>query len=155
MASMEDLRIRQLDESLRQFSSLRQPPPPRQGWLRTIREALGMSLRQLADRSGLSKSGVRSAELSEAEGTVQLDTLQRLAEAMECDVVYALVPRNSLQRTIENQAERVAKNLVGRVSDSMELERQGVSTDESARQTRELIDELLRERGRDFWDVQE
>lgn len=153
MARMEDLRIRQLDDSLQPLTSLRELPPPRQGWLKTIREALGISLRQLADRSGLSKSGVRSAELSEAEGTVQLDTLQRLAEAMECDVVYALVPRASLYRTIEKQAERLARKLVDRVSESMELERQGISTEERDRQTRELIDDLLRERGRDFWDV--
>jgi predicted DNA-binding mobile mystery protein A len=112
-----------------------------------------MSVRQLAERAGLSKTSVASAEASEARGTVQLNSIQRLAEAMDCRLVYAIVPNDSLRHAIEEQAERRAARLVAQVSDSMELEEQGVSREEKRRQVRDLADEVLRSRGRDFWDV--
>ena len=153
MGKMDDLRIRQLDEALATFDPVRRRPPPPTGWARAIREALGMSLRQMSRRTGLSKTSIGSAEAGEVKGTVQFNTLQRLADALDCDLVYALVPRSSLGRTLEAQAERKAAQLVGRVADSMELEAQGVPDQETERQVREMIPALLRDRGRDFWDV--
>ena len=153
MGKMDDLRVRQLDKALKPFQELRHRPAPEAGWIRTIRETLGMSLRQLAERADLSKTSVANAESTERRGTVQLDTLQKLAEAMDCDLVYALVPRDSLQKTIEEEAERIAQRIVGRVSDSMELEDQAVPDEDARRQIQETADELLRNRQRDFWDV--
>ena len=153
MARIENLRVRQLDSALEPFRALLRRPPPGDGWVRTIRESLGMSLRQLSERTGLSKTSVSNAELTERRGTIRLETLQKLAEGMGCDLVYALVPRESLQRTMEQQAEHIAERLVGRVSESMELEDQGVPEEETRRQIREMVDELLRDRRRDFWDV--
>ena len=152
MGSLEDLRIRQLDDTLSPFRILRQRPPPKPGWIRTIREALGMSLRQVAERAGLSKTAARSAETNEAKGTIQLNSLRTLAEALNCDVVYALVPRESLARTLEQQAERRAGELVEQVSTSMELEAQGVPEEERRRQVKEKVSDFLRDRGRGFWD---
>jgi len=153
VSSIDDLRVRQLDDALLPFAELKHRPPPSQGWARTIRETLGISLRQLSERAGLSKTTVRSAERNESRGTVQLKSLRTLAEAMDCDLVYALVPRTSLAESIRLQAERIASGLVHRVSDSMKLEQQGVSPVENERQIRDLTAALLRDRGRDFWDV--
>ena len=153
MSRLEDLRIRQLDETLHPFQALRHRPPPTQGWARTVREALGMSLRQMAERAGLSKTAVHSAETNESKGTIRLDSLRRLAEAMDCDLVYALVPRDSLGDIIERQAEHTAASLVTRVSESMELEAQGIPMTERRRQTSEIAAEAIRNRGRKFWDV--
>ncbi|MSX94645.1 MAG: helix-turn-helix domain-containing protein, partial [Actinobacteria bacterium] len=63
---------------------------PRMGWIRAIRDALGLSTRQLADRLDVSGPAVTGLEASERAGTIQLDTLRRVAAAMECEVVYAL-----------------------------------------------------------------
>jgi predicted DNA-binding mobile mystery protein A len=153
MNGIDSLRIRQLDDALVPFSSLRSRPPPPKGWLRSIREALGMSLRQVAERAGVSKTSVQSAELNEAKGTIQLDSLQKLADALDCDLVYALVPRSSLAGILEGQARANAERIVGRVSDSMDLEAQGVAESERQRQIHELAATIIRERGRDFWDV--
>ena len=112
-----------------------------------------MTARQLAARIGKSQTTVLSAERNEASGTVQLDTLQNLADALDCDLVYALVPRTSLRHRLERQACMIASKTVGRVSASMELEAQGVPEEESARQIDELAEEVLRVRKRDFWDV--
>jgi predicted DNA-binding mobile mystery protein A len=153
MGKFEDLRARQIDDALAPFQELRKCPPPREGWVRTIREALGMSLRQLAERAGVSKTTVNSAEASESRGTVQLDSLERLADAMDCDVVYAVVPRGSLTATIAKQARRIAELRVTRVSESMELESQQIPVAERKHQVEEITADILRERGRDFWDV--
>ncbi len=152
-ARFDELRVRQLDEALAPFQDLRNRPAPRLGWLRTIREALGMTARQLAARTGKSKTSVLSTERNEVSGTVQLNSLQNLADAMDCDVVYAIVPRTSLRERLERQACTIAAQTVGRVSASMELEAQGVPEEERARQIDALAEEVLRARKRDFWDV--
>lgn len=152
MDRLDELRIRQIDEALAPLAKLRDLSPPPEGWTRTIREALGMSLRQLAERAGVSKTTVRSAEVNEAKGTIQMNSLAKLAEAMDCDLVYALVPRHSLRDTLEHRAELVAERMVERISDSMELEAQGISPGERARQIDELAAKIVRERQRDFWD---
>lgn len=150
---MDDLRIRQLDEALAPFAPLRHRPPPPTGWAKAIREALGISVRQMSRRTGLSRTSITSAEAGEARGTVQFDTLRGLAEALDCDLVYALVPRSSLSVTLEAQARRKAADLVGRVADSMKLEAQGVAEEATEGQVKELAATILRDRGRDFWDV--
>jgi predicted DNA-binding mobile mystery protein A len=84
---------------------------------------------------------------------VQFDTLRGLADALDCDLVYALIPRTSLAQTLEAQARRKAAALVGRVADSMKLEAQGVAHEATERQVSELAATILRDRGRGFWDV--
>ncbi len=128
-ARFDELRVRQLDEALAPFRDLRSRPAPRDGWLRTIRETLGMTARQLAARTGKSKTSVLSVERNEVNGAVQLDSLRNLADALDCDVVYAIVPRTSLRERLNRQACVIASQTVGRVSASMELEDQGVSED--------------------------
>lgn len=153
MGNLDDLRIRQLDEALAPFNPLRRRPPPQTGWAKAIREALGISVRQMSRRTGLSRTSITSAETGEAKGAVQFDTLRGLADALDCDLVYALIPRTSLAQTLEAQARRKAAALVGRVADSMKLEAQGVAHEETERQVSELAATILRDRGRGFWDV--
>ncbi len=150
--AFKELRVRQLDEALALFQGMVQERPPRGGWVRAIREALGMSQRQLAERMEISKTTVNSAERNEARGTIQLDSLAALADGLDCELVYALVPRRSLEATLASRAKESARRLVNRVSSSMELEEQGVRDEEKQRQIEDLAAELLRERARSFWD---
>ncbi len=152
MKRLEELRIRQLDEIFREIQPLRLGSVPQEGWVRTVREALGMTLRQLAARAGLSKTAVASVEKNEVSRSARLESLDRLAAAMECEVVYAVVPRTSLDRILKRQARSVAENLVTRVSDSMHLEMQGTPEAEQERLINELAEDLRRELGR-LWDV--
>ena len=153
MSGLRELRIRQLDDILKPFHILKERPPPEQGWARTIREALGMSRRQLGERIGLSTTSVSSVEAHEAKGSVQLDSLRRVADGMDCVLVYALVPRDSLRGAIEEQALRTAEVIVGSVSDSMDLESQSVPESERERAKRDVAEELASTRGQGFWDV--
>ena len=146
------LRVRQLDQALDSFRGLMERRPPEGGWARAIRESLGMSQRQLAERMGVSKTNIQSAERNESRGKIQLDSLAALAEGLDCEFVYAFVPRESLQASLERRAEELARQAVGRVSASMELEEQGVPDDERRQQIEELAVDLLTKRPRNFWD---
>lgn len=99
---------------------------PRGGWVQAVREALGMSAADLARRMGTAQTTVLRLEAAEREARVQLDTLRRAADALDCDLVYALVPRQSLEAAVTNRARLKAGSLVSRVGHSMLLEDQQV-----------------------------
>lgn len=99
---------------------------PRAGWLHAIRTALGMSLEDLASRLGSNRSTVLRIETSEAKGTVQLDTLRKTAAALDCELVYALVPRIPLQEAVEHRRMELAGQSAERVRGHMALEGQEV-----------------------------
>ncbi|MEX0892488.1 MAG: mobile mystery protein A [Gemmatimonadota bacterium] len=130
------LRRRQLDDQLAVLRNKQLPIRPDQGWIRTIREALGMSLRQLGERTGITKASVAQMERREAEGTITLNSIRKLATAMEAEVQYFVVPRRGLDEMVKNRAEFLARRLAKDVSDSMALEDQATSED----RLRELIE---------------
>ncbi len=74
---------------------------PSRGWLKAIREALGMTTAQLGQRLGVVQSRVVAIEQAEAKGTVTLNSLEKAAQALDCRLVYALVPRQSLEDAVE------------------------------------------------------
>ncbi|OGT60654.1 MAG: hypothetical protein A3E01_00440 [Gammaproteobacteria bacterium RIFCSPHIGHO2_12_FULL_63_22] len=97
---------------------------PRGGWLRSIRNALGMSLDDVADRLDVTRSTASRVEASEQRGTIQLDTLRRAAEALNCELVYALVPKLPLESAVEQERARLARQLNAKVQTHMSLEGQ-------------------------------
>lgn len=99
---------------------------PAGGWVRAVREALGMSTEQLGRRLGISRQAVSLLERSELEETVRLASLRRAAEALDCALVYAFVPNTSLEDTVQRQARRVAGAEFARVDQTMLLEAQRV-----------------------------
>lgn len=97
---------------------------PRGGWLRVIRQALGMTQAEMAARSGVALSTAARIEASEQRGTIQLDTLRRAAAALDCELVYALVPRQPLEQAVEQQRQKLARALNAKVHTHMALEGQ-------------------------------
>ncbi len=146
------LRRRQLDRLFLEPISLRAAPQFRRGWIREIREALGMSAAQLAARLGVSQPTVAKMEKAEAAGTVGLPSLRRAAEALGCRLVYAFVPETSLEARLTAQAEEVARRLVGRVAHTMRLEAQGGTSAEEQAQIAALAAELVRTLSRELWN---
>ncbi|MEO5926512.1 MAG: mobile mystery protein A [Bryobacteraceae bacterium] len=130
------------------------PPVPRfavpvRGWIKAIREALGMTTAQLAKRLGVKQPSVVALEQSEAKGSIELATLRRVAAALDCTVVYALVPNRPLEATIRDRARAFLKRRRGPIEHSMLLEDQAVQATDLEAQ----IDELVRETNpRLFWD---
>ena len=101
----------------------------------------------------LTGQAVSALEHAEARSTVTLQSLRRAANALDCDLVYALVPREGLEAFRDRQAREVASAIGIRASHSMSLERQQVSRQETAAQVRELADRLQSQWSRQLWDV--
>ena len=133
---------RSLDRVLSPYRQLPHRRPPK-GWIRAIRDALGMTAEQLGERLGITQPSVQRLEASEAEDTIQLNTLRRVAEALDCEVVYALVPRAGLQATYDRAARAVARGELGRISHSMTLEDQAVDDEDEDERLRRFIAEEL------------
>jgi predicted DNA-binding mobile mystery protein A len=138
-------------EGLRPFVQGAARPP--RGWIRAIREAMGMTTGQFAKRMRVHQPRVIELEKGEATGKITVHSLERAAEALGCRVVYVLVPERPLSETMRRQAERVADRQIAAVEQTMLLEAQ-VATDKAARQeSRErLVDQLLQKPAR-LWDA--
>ncbi|OEU75189.1 MAG: DNA-binding protein [Desulfuromonadales bacterium C00003068] len=141
----------QLEVTFAHLSNIKGLQPPVKGWLRSIREALGMSGKQLGARMGVSQPRVVQLEKDEVSGAVTMKTMRQAAEAMDCVFVYAVVPRASLKETIRNQAYKVAERRLSRTAHTMLLEDQQVSSEERRKMLESKIDDLVREIPRDFW----
>lgn len=142
----------QLKDELHHFPPASRVPVPAGGWARAIREALGMGAGQLAARLKISRQSVQELERAESERRITLDSLDRLAGAMGCRVVYALVPENgSLDDIRARRARSVAESMLNPTAHSMTLEAQGVTIHERDRHAELLVDELLRGSARKLW----
>jgi predicted DNA-binding mobile mystery protein A len=144
--------IRHLDKRFTALRPLAKSPRPPKGWLRAVRDALGMTTAQLARRLGVSQPRIVELEHSEVSGGVTLNTLQRAAEALDCRLVYALVPERPLADTVRERAETVAGRQLADVEHTMRLEDQAVTSKEVSKELRrQRIEELLRRPAR-LWD---
>ena len=142
----------QLDETLKQFSSLAAVTRPLKGWIRAIRDALGMNNRQLAQRLGVSNSRIPRIEQDEITGGLTLKTMNRVADELDCIFVYGFVPRTSLRETIRNQAESLAKKRFKKLMHTMELEDQGLSSNENKKVLDTLVEEIINSSSATLWE---
>lgn len=139
-----------LDERLSSLNPQDRFRPPPKGWIRAIRDALGMTGVQLAKRLHVRPQTVEAIEKSEASGSIQLRTLRRAAEAMGCTLVYALVPNSSLENAVHQRARTLAIRDLQRVAHTMRLEAQ--ETSDAGMEAR--IDAYIRDsiKDRDLWN---
>jgi predicted DNA-binding mobile mystery protein A len=100
---------------------------PAKGWIRAIREGLGMTAVQLARRLGVTQATLSAMEASEARGSIQLSTLRRAAEAMHCTLAYVLVPNEPLEKFVQDRARKIAAAQLAPIEHTMLLENQGLS----------------------------
>src|ERR1700722_8258718 len=99
----------QLDERFREMGPAGRYAAPVRGWIKANREALGMSTAQLAKRLGIKQPSLVELERSEAKGTIELATLRRVAEALDCTLVYALLPNKPLETLVRDRARTFAR----------------------------------------------
>jgi len=133
-----------LDGHFDEWQHLRQLARPPRGWVRAVREALGMSAAALAARLGTTAGAVTRLEQSEAADRIRLDTLRRAADALGCDLVYLLVPRRPLNAIVRDRARELAHRQVSAVEQTMRLEDQ--ATGRAKEMEDQLVSQLL-ERG--------
>lgn len=120
------------------------------GWIRALRQALGLTAAALGTRMKLAQQSVVQLEKNERAGAITLASLRRAAAALDAELVYAIIPRKPLRETIHEQALKVARERTGPVAHSMQLEAQGLTKAELQEQIEELARELERH-PRELW----
>jgi predicted DNA-binding mobile mystery protein A len=125
---------------------------PSRGWTKAIREALGMTTRQLAERMGVAPSRVTTIEKAEATGAITLKTLRETAEALDCQFVYAFVPNKALDDILYEQAERKVRNELAHLNHTMRLENQAVNAEDLEGQKRRIVADYLAHFSRKLWE---
>jgi predicted DNA-binding mobile mystery protein A len=141
---------RRLDERLVPLKPIDRFQVPPRGWIRAIRDALGMTGVQFARRLGISPQSAEALEKSEVAGSIKLETLRRAAEALDCRLVYALVPNTALDLAVRDRARAIAIRDLGRVAHTMKLEAQETGNAD----LEDRIDAYIRDqlKDRDIWN---
>lgn len=142
---------KQVQESLDDFLILAQKSIPPKGWIKTIRDALGMSSSVLAKRLKCNRTNVTRMEQREKNGTISLEILEQAAKALNCKLVYCLVPLEPLDKMLEKQAHIVARKRIKAINHSMKLEQQGLDPKQLQQQEDDLVRELLQGDPKNLW----
>ena len=142
------MQLRALDDHLSRVSVCDRPSG---GWIHAVRISLGMSVRQMAERMGITQQSAARLEKNEADDVIKLKSLRKAAEALGCRLVYALVPNEGdLAEIVHKQALRKASDIVDPVDHSMMLEAQNVG--DRREKILQVADELARNPDPRFWD---
>jgi predicted DNA-binding mobile mystery protein A len=151
-AKNKKLMREQLDITLGRFKRLKATSPPQKGWIRAVRDALGMTGGQLAKRLDVNKQRVARIERDETGGKITLKTLMHVAEALDCVCVYGIVPKTTLKQTIKRQAALVAASRMSRVDQTMRLEKQGLSEAEKLKVLKQQIEDIINAMPKSLWE---
>jgi predicted DNA-binding mobile mystery protein A len=143
---------RQIDKRLNLLPKIDVLVRPPRGWIKAIREALGMTTAQMGKRIGVSQPRVVAIEKAEKTGSITIDTLERAARALDCQLVYTLVPRKPLEEMIIERATRLAKRRLNSTGHSMSLEAQDLAASDYQAQLEQLIQRLMSKAGSEIWD---
>lgn len=148
--------LAQMSQKIAKFHVMYFCDRPKHGWLKAIREAIGMSTEQLSRRMNLeTRSAVTKLEAREKNKTITLGALEEAAKAMDMKVAYILLPidpGNTLEQYVRKRAEEVAIKIVHRTSTTMKLEDQETSIKRQRKAIKELTEDILREMPRTLWD---
>lgn len=126
---------------------------PAEGWLMSLRKALGMSGAQVAKRLGVTRSAVHQAERAEIAGAITIKQMEKMAKAMGGKFVYAIVPDGSVAKVIHTQARQKALARIKRASGHMALEDQVLSQVQLQQKVDDMTDDLIRDMPSDFWEM--
>jgi predicted DNA-binding mobile mystery protein A len=118
---------------------------PRSGWIRALRDALGITSSELGRRMGVVQSVVTRFEQGELDDSITLRSLRSVGEALNCELVYALVPRKPLDQLLYEQARAVAERQLAGTSHSMALENQSLADSDQEAERDRLIAVLLQD----------
>lgn len=146
------LAITQLDHKLKEWNCIKTLFQPKNGWIKIIRKTLGMTTSQLATRLKVNRSRVIKIETDESRKALTIKTLMITANALNCDFIYAFVPKKPLQELIEQQAYDIAWQQINNVAHNMSLEKQSLSSHQNQVQINELKEALLKQSLKKLWN---
>jgi len=147
------LQFQQLNEKIDQLTGLQHVIVPPIGWIKAIRNGIGMSMEQLGKKLSITKQGVMDIEKREKEGAITIKSLQEIAKAMDMKLVYGFVPNEGdLEQMIEARAIEMAKKIVERTSNTMKLEDQANSKERIEKAIKERASEIINKTPKILWD---
>jgi predicted DNA-binding mobile mystery protein A len=147
------LQFQQLNEKIDQLNGLQHAIVPPIGWIKAIRNGIGMSMEQLGKKLSITKQGVMDIEKREKEGAISIKSMQEIAKAMDMKLVYGFVPNaGSLEQMIETRAIEMATKIVERTSNTMKLEDQANSKERIEKAIKERASEIINNTPKILWD---
>ncbi len=141
------LQIRALDKKTSDLKSAKNIVPQSSGWIKTVREAIGMTVSQLAARLGVTQPRITKMESN--EDNLKLSTMKKAAEAMNCEFVYYFKPRTTFQNLVDEQAQKKAAEVLKTVNVNMSLENQEIAEDEVVK---DFASDLINTKIKQIWD---
>lgn len=155
-ATQKRLILSQMSKKIARFGVMHACSRPVKGWIRAIREAIGMSTEQLAKRmNAKTRSAVSNLEKREKHKSITLGALEDAAKAMDMKVAYILMPIDpnvTLEKYVRKRAEVVATKIVKRTAATMQLEDQETSKKRQQKAIKELTEDIIREMPSILWD---
>ncbi len=149
----DKLQFQQLNEKMDQLNGMQHVIVPPIGWIKAIRNGIGMSMEQLGKKLSITKQGVMDIEKREMEGAITIKAMQEIAKAMDTEFVYGFVPNaGSLEQMIETRALEIAKTIVLRTSTTMKLEDQANSKERIEKAIKERAKEIINKTPKILWD---
>ena len=149
----KSLQIQQLNSKMLAFASLQKVAPPPTGWIKAIRNAIGMSMLQLGKRLSITKQSVQDIERREKDGSISIKALREAARALDMQLIYGFVPNDgSLEALIDRKAKELATQIVQRTSNSMKLEDQENSKQRIEKAIEERATIIKNEMPKTLWD---
>lgn len=153
MRNKRKLLIEQLDQKLKPFQKTEIVLVPNKGWIHTIRTTLHMTMGQLGANLNITRQGVKRIEESEAKGTISINSLKEVGEALELKFIYGFVPKDgSINNLINSKAENLARKIILRTNQNMKLENQGIGDEKINGSIKDLANEIKREMRKSLWD---
>ncbi len=135
------------------YAPLKKVAMPPTGWIKAIRNALGMSMQQLGNKLSITKQSIQEFEQREYDGSITLKSLKEVAKAMDMHLVYGFVPIDgSLHALINRKAKDLAGQIVLRTSNTMQLEGQQNSTKRIKNAIQERAHTIKNEIPKILWD---
>ena len=151
--SKQLLQVQQLDDKIKAYDGLKNVSPPSNGWVKVIRNAIGMSMLQLGNRMSITKQSIQDIERREKKGSVTINALREVANSMDMQLVYGFVPKDgSLALLIDRKAKELATQIVMRTSNTMKLEDQENSKERIEKAISERTNAIKNEMPKALWD---
>ena len=144
-----------IQQKIDMFAKLNEPLPP-SGWVKAIRGSLGLTIRQLAERVGVGHGSIAQLEKREPKKKVTLESLENAARAMDCKIVYAIIPiesGNTLDDIIKRKAQEAAALILKDVAHTMRLEKQGTSEKQIQKEIERVAKELIESNDPRIWEI--
>ena len=144
---------KQMDELIQSVVSGKQKAQTSAGWIQSARLALGMSLRQLAERVGVSVTALTNFEKREQTDAVSLATLKKAANAMDMELVYYFKPKDgSIKNAVEKQARKKAQEILNQSNQTMKLEDQETNSSSQKLELERLTKDIMSKMPQNLWD---